>query len=358
MLSAKSSPTLRWIGVALVAGLVLAACNGDTDPTDGAGDDTDTTEDVVDEPDDADTDADADAEPDEAEAPDDAAAPEVTQINFGLIPIVDVAMVPHAIEQGYFEEEGLEVSMEFGVGGAALVPALIADDIQVGFGNYVSHVLAINEGFDLRMISEGPRAVENFSGVFTMPDSGIEEAADLAGAVVSTNTLNNVGPLGINAVLDDQGVDAAAIEYTEVAFPEAAPTLERGDIDAAWVVEPFTTLIQEQAGAVRVIDPFSGPTDGLAIAGYAVTAEFAEANPNTVEAIQRALQRAADDLQDDATARDAIEGYVDLDREIIDAVTLPGYASEVDAAELQRVADLMIEYGLIDDGFDFSQYIY
>lgn len=336
----------RWrgLGVALAVGLALTACNGDTDPTGGQGDPDGGAENPADEGEDPQTGAEG--------------APEVTDINIGLIPIVDVAMVPHALEQGYFEEEGLDVTLEYGVGGAALVPALIADDIQVGFGNYVSHILAINEGFDLRIISEGPRAVADFSGVFAMPDSGVASAADLAGATVSTNTLNNVGPLAINAVLDDQGEDAGAINYTEVPFPEAAPTLDRGDIDAAWVVEPYTTLIQQQIGAERVIDPFSGPTDGLAIAGYAVTASFAEQNPNTVAALQRALQRAADDLQDETAARDAVAQYVDLDREIIDAVTLPGFVSAPDAAELQRVADLMIEYGLIDDGFDIAEHIH
>jgi ABC-type nitrate/sulfonate/bicarbonate transport system substrate-binding protein len=344
----------RWrgVGLSLAAGLLLTACNGDTDPT-GGEDDTEADAE-------ADPDGDAGAEDEDGEEPQAEGAegePEVTEINIGLIPIVDVAMVPHALEEGYFEEEGLDVSLEYGVGGAALVPALIADDIQVGFGNYVSHILAINEGFDLQIISEGPRAVEGFSGVFALPDSGIESADDLAGATVSTNTLNNVGPLAINAVLDDQGADAGAINYTEVPFPEAAPTLEGGDIDAAWVVEPFTTLIEQQVGAEAVIDPFSGPTDGLAIAGYAVTAEFAEQNPNTVAALQRAVQRAADDLQDDETARDAIEQYVDLDREIIDAVTLPGFVSEPDADELQRVADLMIEYELIDEGFEVADHI-
>lgn len=342
----------RGLGLLLTAGLLLAACNGDTDPTGGE------TEEPAEETESEEPTEEAE-ETEEAEPEgDEQAAPEVADINIGLIPIADVAPVPYALEQGYFEEEGLNVTLEYGVGGAALVPALIAGDIQVGFGNYVSHILAINEGFDLSIISEGPRAVPGFSGVFAMPDSGLSAAADLEGATVSTNTLNNVGPLAINAVLDAEGADADAIEYTEVPFPEAAPTLERGDIDAAWVVEPFTTLIQEQIGAEAVIDPFSGPTDGLAIAGYAVTAEFAQSNPNTVAALQRAIQRATDDLQDDATAREAIAGYTELDPAILDAITLPGFVSEVDPAEIQRVADLMIEYGLIEDGFDVTAYIH
>ncbi|HSK25119.1 MAG TPA: ABC transporter substrate-binding protein [Egicoccus sp.] len=342
----------RGLGLLLAAGLLLTACNGDTDPTGEESEPAEETEAP------AEDESEPEAEPEDDAEGEEQAAPEVTDINIGLIPIADVAPVPHALAQGYFEEEGLDVTLEYGVGGAALVPALIAGDIQVGFGNYVSHILAINEGFDLSIISEGPRAVPGFSGVFAMPDSGLSAAADLEGATVSTNTLNNVGPLAINAVLDAEGADADAIEYTEVPFPEAAPTLERGDIDAAWVVEPFTTLIQDQIGAEAVIDPFSGPTDGLAIAGYAVTAEFAASNPNTVAALQRAIQRATDDLQDDATAREAIAGYTELDQAILDAITLPGFVSEVDPAEIQRVADLMIEYGLIEDGFDVTEYIH
>lgn len=347
----------------LVLVLVLSACGGDDGGDDVAGDPTaDPTAagDATDAPapTEPEDDTDPTAEPTDPATEGGTGEPEVTELAVGLIPIVDVAPLIIAQEAGYFEDEGLTVTTEFGVGGAALVPALLSGDIQVGFGNYVSHVLAIQEGFELEIVAEGIRAVEGFSGVFAMPDSGVTGPADLEGRTVSTNTLNNVGPVAINAVLQSEGADHEQVEYTEVPFPEAAATLERGDIDAAWVVQPFTALIQDQIGAELVLDPFSGPTAGFPVAGYAVTAEFAEANPNTVAAFQRALQRATDDAAaGEDVVRQAITTYTEIPPEVLENVVMPDFVATPDAAELQRVPDLMLEFGWIDEAFDFSAHI-
>lgn len=342
--SRRATPVAFLLAVALTA----AACGGDSGSDDGTGDDGPAVSD------DADGENGTDADDGDEQAGGD---PEVADLTVGLIPVVDVAPVIHAQEAGYFDEEGLNVETEFGVGGAALVPALISDDIQIGFGNYVSYVLAFQEGFELQIVAEGLRAVEGFSGVFVGPDSSASEPADLEGLTISTNTLNNIGPVAIHAVMTDAGADPEAITYTEVPFPEAAPTLERGDIDGSWVVQPFTSLIQEQIGAQLVLDPFSGPTDGLAVAGYAVTSAFADQNPNTVAAFQRALERATEDLADDDLAREVIGGYAELDDETLQAVVLPEFVATPDVAELQRVADLMVEAGYLDETFDLAPHI-
>ena len=91
--------------------LVLAACGSDDDGADGA----------VDEPtDQAETEgdgADPDADPDSGE---------LTTVSVGVLPIVDVAPLHLAIEEGFFEEEGLDLELVTVAGGAEAVPALLA----------------------------------------------------------------------------------------------------------------------------------------------------------------------------------------------------------------------------------------
>src|SRR6266498_3982971 len=218
--------------------------------------------------------------------------PETSTITLGSLPVVDAAPAYIADKAGYFKQEGLTVKFQQAQGGAALIPSLVSGDIQIAFSNWVSLFLAKSQGIDLTLIADGDKARPGFSGVFVMPNSPIKTPADLAGKKIAVNTLNNVGGLVISAVLQSQGVDPKSIKFVEVGFPDMGATLQRGDVDAVWVVEPFTTAVKATLNARAIIDPFSGPTAALPVGGYAVTKQFADKNPKTVAALFRALDKA------------------------------------------------------------------
>jgi NitT/TauT family transport system substrate-binding protein len=52
----------------------------------------------------------------------DGGSEELTPITVGILPLSGLAPLWHGIEQGYFEDEGLDVTTEIGEGGAALTP--------------------------------------------------------------------------------------------------------------------------------------------------------------------------------------------------------------------------------------------
>jgi NitT/TauT family transport system substrate-binding protein len=97
--------------------------------------------------------------------------------------------------------------------------------------------------------------------------------------------------------------------------------------------------------------------DGFPVAGYQVTKAFADANPNTVAAFQRAIIAAAAETQDDAVARASIAGYTTLPPATIAAVTLPEYRGAIDQAQLQRVSDFLVEFGILKSAPDVGSLI-
>ncbi len=84
-------------------------------------------------------------------------APEKSDLTVGTLPIVDVAAVHIAIDQGLFEEEGLNVTTEVMQGGAAAIPALVAGDLDIAFGAWPSFLNANQQGLELRAIGDGVR---------------------------------------------------------------------------------------------------------------------------------------------------------------------------------------------------------
>jgi NitT/TauT family transport system substrate-binding protein len=283
--------------------------------------------------------------------------PETPNLTIGVLPVVDVAPVYMAEKAGYFKQEGLTVKFQQAQGGAALIPAMVGGNIQIAFSNYVSLFLAKDRGIDLNVIAEGNRAKPGFSGVFTMPGSPIRTPADLAGKKVAVNTLNNVGDVAISAVLSDKGVDPKTVKFVEIPLPDMGPTLQRGEVDAAWVVEPFTTSLKDTLKARAIIDPFSGPTDGMAIAGYATLKRFADSNPKTIAAFLRALGKAtADANADPSKVTDVVPTYTGIKAATASKFTLPQYTATPDIKTLQRVADLMQRFGKLSQRLDVGSF--
>jgi NitT/TauT family transport system substrate-binding protein len=284
--------------------------------------------------------------------------PEISTINLGLLPLADVAPVHIAIADGLFKDEGLTVQVQIVQGGAAAIPALVSGDLQVTFGNYVSFFLANSQGLPLRIIADQDHAKPGFSSIMTKPDSGITGPADLVGKKLAVNTLKNVAELSSRAQVKDAGADPDAVTYVEIPFPDMIAALERGDVDAIFGVEPFVTLAKQQLKAVEVANPYGGRLDGFPVAGFQTTAEFAQKNPNTVAAFQRAMVKASQGAaQNPDTVVQILPTYTSLTPDLAATLTQPEYVSEIDVSKLKVVADLMVEFGLLDQAPDVNSLV-
>jgi NitT/TauT family transport system substrate-binding protein len=291
-----------------------------------------------------------------SEAP--AASPEISTIQLGLLPLADVAPVYIGIEEGFFEEEGLTIEIVPVQGGAAAIPALVNGELDITFGNFVSFFLASSSGLDLRIIADQNHATPGFSSIMTLPDSGIAAPADLVGRKLAVNTLSNVAEITSRAQIKDAGADPDAVEYTEIPFPEMIAALEQGSVDAIFAVEPFATLARQQLQAVEVVNPYGGRLEGFPVAGFQATAEFAEQNPNTVAAFQRAMIKAsalAASTPDSVV--EILPTYTTLTPELAGVIAQPLYVSEIDLGALQTVVDLMVEFGVLDAAPDLNSLV-
>ena len=283
-----------------------------------------------------------------------AAPPEVSELTVGTLPIVDVAPVHIAIAEGLFEAEGLTVTPEVMQGGAAAIPALQGGDPDVAFGAWPSFLIANQQGIELRTIADGVAATEGFTQFLALPDSGLEDnPAGMAGKTIALNTLGNLGELALRSTLAAAGVEYADVTPIEVPFPDMGASLEGGSVDVIWAVEPGVTSNKSSLGVVTVIDSYVGDMESFPVAGYMVTAEFAEQNPNTVAAFTRAIEAAAQMANDDPqVVIDIVQTYTELPAELVEQLTYPEYRGELDPANLQRVYDYMLEFEMGEEGLD------
>src|SRR5690606_38436734 len=125
---------------------------------------------------------------------DDEADVEEVTIKVGILRIADMAPLYLGMDLGYFEEEGLVIEPEFAQGGAAIVPAVLSNEFQIGFSNNVSLMLARQNNVPIKVVANAvygaseDNGADNPNAIMVTPDSGIESLEDLAGATVAITT--------------------------------------------------------------------------------------------------------------------------------------------------------------------------
>lgn len=194
---------------------------------------------------------------------------ELTPIEVGVLPIVDNAAIYLGEAEGIFEEHGLDLTLTQAQGGAALLPAVVGGDMDFGFSNVTSLVIAESQGLDIEILAGGSATTgdpdEDFAAVVVLEDSEIEEIADLEGSSIGVNTLSNISDSTISEAVEQAGGDPSTIDFVEVPFPEMASSLSNGTVDAAASVEPYQTLILSDNGR-DIFSNYAYPIEDLTVA--------------------------------------------------------------------------------------------
>jgi NitT/TauT family transport system substrate-binding protein len=285
-----------------------------------------------------------------------------TTITVAALPLVDTAGLHIAVQQKFFEAEGLQIRIRPVAQSIQALPALKTGQVDViAGGNYVTFLQAQEQGtLKLRILAAGAAVAPRFMTVLTMPNSPIKQAKDLEGKTVAVNILNNIQSLSLNALLRAGGVDPAKVKYRAVPFPQMGAALQKGQIDAVHTAEPFGTDLQRKLKARVVVDGGSGTAvSGLPVSGYLSTQQFVDKNPKAAAAFQRAISKAQQLATSDRKKVDQVlPTYARLDAGTAAALNLPGFPPSLDPAQLQRLADMMLRDGLLKKKIDAGSLVF
>ncbi|MEU6773702.1 ABC transporter substrate-binding protein [Streptomyces sp. NPDC046759] len=275
------------------------------------------------------------------------------QLTVAALPLTDSAALYLARDRGLFAKEGLDVRIQPVQQSIQALPALLKGQVDViASANYVTYFQAYEKGtLDLRIVAEGVRIAPHMMDVLVPKDSALKTPADLAGKKVAVAVLNNIQSLTLNAILDARG--AGRPVYRQVLFPQMGPALQRGQVDAAHVVEPFDTAVQGELGARVLLDGGSGPARGLPASGYVTTGDFVKKHPKAAAGFRRAVQAASRIAAEDPGAvRTELSKYAKVTADQARSIHLPAYPATADPAALHRLIALMRTQGLLKKDID------
>jgi NitT/TauT family transport system substrate-binding protein len=290
--------------------------------------------------------------------------PEKTTLNVGAVPAMDSAGFFVALHEGLFKKEGLTINYTPATSSDTVIGAQLQGKFDITAGNYVSYIEAAADHHDpLEVVAEGSVMQQGAQVIFTLPSSKIKTLAGLQGHVLGVNAPRNIDYLLDVSVLTENGVTTKNVKFPTQAipFPEMDQALQSGQIAAATLPEPFASIAEQQLGAVTVADLNQGATQQFPIEGYVVTKSWAAKYPNTLKRFLAALEQGQEIADTDRAAveqafealKGAQNGQVSPD--IASVMALDTYPIGIDQVRLQRVADVMHQFGVLPAQFNVSQ---
>ncbi len=180
-----------------------------------------------------------------------------------------------AIEKGFFKEAGADISgILSSSGGGTTVRNLLGGNLPYGEIDLAGTVAAIQQGADLKIISDNVLTVGEFVWA-TMPNSPIHTLQDLKGKKIGfTNPRSTSQALDI-LILETVGLKPEEAELVKTGgFGESVVALNVGLIDAAPIADPVWS---KNEGELRIIVKASDALPPLCnVIGVATGAAVAE----------------------------------------------------------------------------------
>lgn len=154
-----------------------------------------------------------------------------------------------AVNQGFLEKYNIDAEYQPFEDGNSSVDAVLTGDADVSGTTEFGGLSRWARGGEIYVLGYGSRATESMGIVVT---DAIQEPADLEGKTVGFVEASG-GHYLFARYAEHHGLDADSIETTNIQAPESIAVLERGDVDAISIWEPWvSSAVEEVPGTHRL----------------------------------------------------------------------------------------------------------
>ena len=290
---------------------------------------------------------------------------EKTNLLVYAVPAADSAGLYIAAQEGLFAAEGLHVTIKAAISSETVFQQQLAGKIDVSGGAYPSYILAdAKDHADLKILAAGSIMQPRNQMIMVTSGSPIRTIQDLKGKTIAINAPDNILQMLVSAALRDNQMSPKQVHFVwNIPFPLMLGVLQShqwkgAHVDAVSLPEPFVTGAEESIGAQPLTDEDVGAAQGLPISGYIVTKAWAQKYPGTAAAFLKALeeaQRIAD--TNPKAVEKALVQYSGVTPTEAAVMAVPSFPLNTDPVLIQRVADLMTEFGFLQGTYNVRQMI-
>jgi NitT/TauT family transport system substrate-binding protein len=219
-----------------------------------------------------------------------AQAEEIVVSNYG----VSANGMPYAIamEKGFFKAEGADVTgIITSAGGGTTLRNMLAGNVPYGEVNPNVVVAAIQQGADIKIISDNVSTVAEFVWA-VKPDSPIKSVKDLKGKKIGYTNPRSTSQALATMVLQTAGLKTDEVELVKTGgFGEGVAALDIGLVDCTPIPEPLWSKFEGKYRAIAKATDILPPLAN--VVGVALESQAA-AKGEFIKAVIRARRKAVE----------------------------------------------------------------
>ena len=197
-----------------------------------------------------------------------------------------------AIEEGYFEDEGIEINLVNGAGADKVMTALISGNADIGFMGSEASIYIYNEGakdYAINFAQLTQRAGNFLVGREKKDDF---KWTDLIGKEVIGGRVGGMPQMVFEYILKKNGIDPTSdlTIIQNIDFGLTAGAFSGGTGDYTIEFEPFATGL-ELEGDAYVIASLGEESGYVPYTAYSATKSYLEENPEIIQGFTNAIQK-------------------------------------------------------------------
>lgn len=274
-----------------------------------------------------------------------------------------------ALEQGYFEDEGLDIELTLTSGADNVMAAVLSGDVNIGLSGSEATIYVYNKG-EKDYIKTFAQLTQK-DGSFIVSREKIDDFSlnDLKGKYIIGGRLGGMPEMTLEYALKQNNIDPnkdLTID-TSIEFASMAGAFIGGTGDFVALFEPLATQVVNEGYGYKVAQ-LGTLTDNVPYTAYNARSSYLEENPDIIEKFDRAIQRGLDFVHEKSSdeitkaimdqfpdtsyndLKTAVESYLEND-------TWPK-TTTFTKESFDHLQDIVIEAGQLDKKVNYEDLIY
>lgn len=203
-----------------------------------------------------------------------------------------------AIEEGYFEEEGIELDLVCGFGADKTMTAVISGEADIGFMGSEASIYTYNEGATDYVVNFAQ--LTQRAGNFLVAREKMDDFSweDLKGHLVLGGRKGGMPEMVFEYILKENGIDPEDdLEINQsIDFGSTAAAFSEGQGDFTVEFEPGATTLESE-GKGYVVASLGEDSGYVPYTAFSAKRSYIDENPDIIQGFTNALQKGMDYVQ-------------------------------------------------------------
>ena len=272
-----------------------------------------------------------------------------------------------AIEEGFFEEEGLDIQLTTIPGGDKTMTALLSDGIDIALIGAETSIYVAGQNPNDMVINFAQLTQTDGTFLVAREEVAQFDWEQLKGSTFLGQRVGGMPQMAGEFVLKKNGINPQQdLELIQnIDFANIANAFASGTGDYVQLFEPTASMFEQQ-GVGKIVASFGEELGAIPYTAF-MTKESTLKEKETIESFTKALYKAQKWVYE-ADAKDVAKSiapyFEDTDQGLIEKVVIryrdqQSYAQDpiIDEAEFQNLLDVMTEAGVLETEVEYKELV-